>query len=245
MAITTTNWRTANSLTAFPLSKSFGVENFIIDANFVQFDAFVPVLQTVVVAEHSITLTILFDTGTQTATIQDTVAVGDEVKFYDGTRYLGRLLIGQGASTMWIKFTEQTLTLNIPFLSATVRAIPSASGVFSIGGAFGPVRFVSDDVISFDLSGNDVTCHAAALNAPVGEPVLKTINGVEPVANNITFIDTDIIKFGPDGEGIQVALIDPSLLGILLRSVTIVIGEPMLTEDGESLLTENGDILTT
>ena len=58
------NWQNENSLSNFPLSSYIEFRDFLVDARFVQFDNFTPVLNTITVDETSVTLTITFDYGT-------------------------------------------------------------------------------------------------------------------------------------------------------------------------------------
>jgi hypothetical protein len=215
----TYNWRTEKSLTSYPLAEGIGIENFIIDAVFIQFDGFIPVLQTIVVTEESIHISILFDTGVKKKTIGSGGTVdGDIIKFYDGSRFLGKLLLGPGFTTMWDKFTDQTLTLNTQFISSLVKSIPSNSGIFSINNLSGGIHVTSDSVIFFDVDVNDITFNAAALDSALSSPALKTVNSVLPVNNNLTIKDGEIIKISSDGNAVNINLIDESMLGILLRS---------------------------
>jgi len=195
MIIGILDWLDEKETSAYPLVQSVGIDDIFLDANFIQFNGFIPILKTIVITEHTIAITITFDTGDQTAVLSDdTFHSKSEYKFYDNTRYIGRILFGAGVNQLWLRYTNQTITYNIAFISALVRAIPSNAGVYSIQSKFGAVTIASDTVISFAVAGNIVTCNAVGLNNATGLIPLKTLNGVGPVGNNITILDNQLIK---------------------------------------------------
>lgn len=224
MNVNINSWLTETSLTPYPLTKSFGYDAMFTDASFIQFDNFVPVLKSVAVHNSDFIMAIIFDLSTETFTIpiDDISTIGSSYRLTSGTRYLGKLVFGSGVS----KFVEAsgdntTLSLNIPFLTHTVKSIPSGCGVFALNSKFGALQITSDDFISFeseDVEGvHQITFNAIAIPPDIDEPYLKTLNLIGPTSNSVFIASTDIIKV----QG-QASTIEISLVGTAASEATIV-----------------------
>lgn len=211
-------WDNENTLSPYPLTKSFGYDSLLIDANFVQFDSFIPVLKSIQLTDDSITLIINFDFVTKKLvyTISELVTPGATKTIKHNDRYLGTLVFGTGIGKFINSNGNQTLlTVNIPFLAHTVRSIPSKAGVFTLDDKYGNLTFLSDNYISYDVTDNDVTFNAVAYPALSNEPYLKTLNSVGPTNNSVFIKNTDIIKVAGDSSTVTV-----SLVGTRLESLT-------------------------
>lgn len=220
MSIGVLSWTNETGLTPYPLSRTFGYDSFLIDANFIQFDDFVPTLQSVKVIDDEVVITILFDSGSIAITLAKTFFSTSGVvhKVYDNGRYLGKLVFGADAARL--VETEianlDTKTINIPFLNHLVRSIPSKAGVFSIDDVYGDMEFDSDAYVWYDLDGNDVTFNAVSGFDYQDDLYLKTLNLVSPVANSVYIKDSQVIKVRSVGN----STIEISLVGTDLDSLT-------------------------
>jgi hypothetical protein len=63
-------WQNENGLQHYPLVKDTIVKDFIVDASFIQFDNFIPILHSIEVKANKILVTILFDLESVTVEIQ-------------------------------------------------------------------------------------------------------------------------------------------------------------------------------
>ena len=201
------NWQNENARTGYPLVNNELVRNnLIVDAAFIQFDGFVPTLQTIQVSATTLIVTVLFDIGSVSVNLNSSdFATGiRHISFYDNAnnynkRYLGRIVFGNGVYDLWSQSVSQILTFNVQFEASIVRSIPSASGVFSIGGFFGDLEFNGNDTSIFFnthqspnwITFNAVENHKLPSVAPL---VFKQINLVPPTNNNIYIGDNDVIN---------------------------------------------------
>ena len=55
------SWQNENALSSYPFSEDIDVQDFIVDAKFVQFDNFLPILNYVLVERDRLNLTMTFD----------------------------------------------------------------------------------------------------------------------------------------------------------------------------------------
>jgi hypothetical protein len=188
-------WNSETSVSPYPLEKSIGVDNLIIDANFVQFDDFVPILKNVSVSNDTFLITIQFDQVLKTISIEKSLLTGAAytVVIRDGVRYLGKLVLGPEAANIYQDLVNKTLVQNVRFLSIVVRSIPSNAGVYSIAKLFGDLEFVATDNVSYAVDGQDVTIDAISIPAEISS-YLKTINSIGPVNNNIALKDSETVK---------------------------------------------------
>lgn len=189
------SWLNENALTPYPLVKSIGYDDVLLDANFIQFDNFTPVLQSITVTETGIVFTIQFDLIVKDITIPSNffTGVGVSYKIYEDSRYLGCLVFGRGIFNL-LETKTQLLNLNASFLSHLVRGIPSGAGVYSIQNKYGEVTLSKDINIWYVVSGGDVTINAVAVKPYTDTPYLKTLNGVPPRDNNVIIKDNAVIK---------------------------------------------------
>jgi hypothetical protein len=218
---TVLSWQNEHALSSFPLEEPFELENFLVDAAFVQFDGFVPVLRKIVVSAESIAVTLLFDEGEVTA---DYLKSSNTyfLKFY-GTndRYLGTLVFGAGLQLLWAGYVGQKLDRNIKFLAHLVRSVPLKDAVYTFDSLYGSLIldssidstavvalpntqtqslstgktvFYNLDKPSERITFNAVKNHGIYSTADGIKP-LKKINLVSPIDNNIYLASNDIIKF--------------------------------------------------
>jgi hypothetical protein len=220
MSIGILSWTNETSLSPYPLSKSFGYDNFLVDANFVQFDDFVPVLQSIKLEDDMLTMAILFDSGVVETNINTSYLQMHRfmLKIKSDDRVLGHIVFGPDTN----RFIEDnfsnrtTKVLNIPFLASTVKVIPLKSGVFSIDGKFGPLHVFSEEVIWYDVNDNDVTFNAVSGLNYTEDIYLKSLNTVLPISNGVYVEDNQVIKF----RSIGAAAIEVSLVGSELTALT-------------------------
>lgn len=200
------SWLNETGLSQFPFTTDFGFNGLLVDATFLQYNSFTPILQTIAVNDISVILTIQFDYGVQAVSIPLSGLTSPQ-KIYDGTRYLGTLIFGYDAADMLNPYLDQIILVNIPFLSHLVKGIPGNAGVYSIDGQFGAIIFTADSNIWYTLSGQNVTFNAVALPALVDIPYLKTLNGVGPTDNSVYIQETQLVKISNDGVGdVQISL---------------------------------------
>jgi hypothetical protein len=216
------SWNNENALTPYPLTKSFGYDSFLLDAQFIQFDNFVPTLRSITVSNDDVLIDILFDTGSIITTIpkDDLGGAGVVKKIYDGERYVAKLVFGIGADTLINEDVPNLTTkrINVPFLASTVRSIPTKAGVFSIADLYGAVELESDEFISYDVEVLDaeVTFNAISGFQYEDELYLKTLNLIGPTNNSVFLKDNQVIKIHPAGTG----SIEISLVGTELGAIT-------------------------
>jgi len=227
MSIGVISWTNETSLSPYPLASSFGYDNVLVDANFVQFDNFVPVLNSIELVDTNLELVITFDIGPVTISVP--ISNLSEYRYshritYDN-RFLGQLVFGEDVFTI----LDNTLgnlnikNIGIPFLPLTVRSIPSTAGVYSLAGKYGPVVMDSEPEIWFDVNSNDVTFNAVAGIDYSDTKYLKTLNSVHPVTNGVYIRDNLVIKVRSLGSStIEVTLVGASDVSSLLRSDSII-----------------------
>lgn len=190
-------WTNENSLQSFPLSASFLRDDFIVDANFVQFDNFSPVFVRLVVTNTNSTATILTDVGEMSIVVPASSTNQTFTLRTSSLRFLGSITFGPGAALMCSQYADQAFEVNIPFLPTVVKSIYSGGGVYSISGLTGAVTLAEADVTY------TVNQQAVTLNCITKQPgtvtinPLLSINGV-PAHNNAIFIhEGDLIKLTP------------------------------------------------
>ena len=184
-------WRNETGLTPYPFVKSFGMDDVILDANFLQFDGFIPVLKTILVSTEKLIFNILFDSGLKSVEVS---TFNVPHKIYDNTRYLGVLVFGLGAANLAAQYSDQLITVDVPFLAHTIKSIPGSAGVYSIAGKYGTVVVDHDLNIWYDQSGQNITFNSVALPATSNTVVLKTLNTTHPILNSVYIQETELIK---------------------------------------------------
>lgn len=217
-------WWNENALTPYPLTSSFGYNGFLVDASFVQFDNFIPTLNSLTVDDTKIVLTLTIDVGSIDVEV-DTSSLatqGYTKKIYDNSRYVGSLVFGINAYSLANNdIANQTLKdINIKFLSVLVKSIPSDAGVYSIQNKFGSVVLDnSDGVITYVLSDNEVTINAISYPPIKTTNFLKTINGVSPQDNNLYLLDNEIIKYKTSGTSeLEILLVGSPTEGTIITN---------------------------
>jgi hypothetical protein len=201
------NWQNENALSSYPLTEAVDFQDFIVDAKFVQFDNFVPVLNYVQVNSTNIVFTITFDSGQLTTPpfLKSVYALGPayrslQVYTASGDRYLGSITLGPGAAALWESSVGRKLTFNLPFAAQTVRSIPSADAVYTLDSNYGDItlgRATADKTIFYNTAPHTVVFNAVTHHTIDDTSVLnglRKINLVAPVNNNINLASNDIIK---------------------------------------------------
>ena len=141
---TVLSWQNEHSLESFPLSSPFEVEDFLVDASFIQFDGFTPVLAEVDVKIDRLVVTILFDEGEVETTYLKTsfnAGVTQMRCFGADSRYLGCLTLGAGVESLWSDYVGQNLKSGVSFFSHLVRSIPLKDAVYTLDKLYGDVEF--------------------------------------------------------------------------------------------------------
>jgi hypothetical protein len=205
------SWQNETTLSPYPFFTSFGYDNFITDANFIQFDNFIPILNKIEIYDMYINIEMLFDSGIQTITVAKSNFMGlpyTKIIKVDG-RYFGKLIFGPDAAAICNELNNTVLLPAVKVLSFLVKSIPSNSGVYSLEKMYGNLTFSTTADIFFNIAGQNVTFNAVALPNTVNNTYLKTINGVAPTDNNIVINDSLIIKVSSTGASV----VQFSLLG--------------------------------
>ncbi len=190
-------WENELEQSHYPLTKDIGLKAVIIDASFQQFDNFIPVLKKIAVVVDALTITIQTDAGNITVNINTADVQGTVKKLVaSNTRYLGCLTLGTGVTDYINNNAGTVQNIAVPFVSSSVRSVPSKAGVYTLEKDYGSLEFLTDNNLFFDVVGQTVTWNA--LHTPpivqVALTPLKTINGVEPTNNAISVEDSDLLK---------------------------------------------------
>ncbi len=176
MNIGVLDWLNENSLISYPLDTDGGLPGFIVDANFIQFDGFLPYVKSVTVTDDSATVFIQTDKSVisvELARVDYSETVEEILR--DGDRYIGRIVFGKGTTALWNDYPNQTVTKKLTFSPAVVKAIPSKCGVYTFNGLHGAVTVSADPNITFDVTGNVVRFDAVGIPDELGLVPLKTI----------------------------------------------------------------------
>lgn len=220
------NWQNENGLSSYPFDQDLDIQDFIVDARFVQFDNFTPKLNYINVDVTKIELSITFDYGENAALVflkskYDAGEAYRNIRIYQpgNNRYLGSVVFGQGALTLWQEYRGQRIVVNKPFAVETVRSIPSKDAVYLFDSSYGDVRLGRtelDRTIFYNVSEelNSITFNAVGGHS-VTEVIaagtsnsLKQINLVKPLHNNINLASNDVIKITPvNASSLQISLV--------------------------------------
>lgn len=224
MNVNVPSWLTETSLTPYPLTKSFGYDALFTDAEFIQFDNFVPTLKSIVIQDSTITFTITFDLYTRSfsSPVDDISTIGSTLRLAVSDRYLGKLVFGSGLALLVASIgNDKTLTTNIKFLPHVVKSIPSNCGIFAINDQYGDLTFDHDTHISYetgvDPDLHEITFNAIAYAISPNTPYLKTLNSVGPTNNSVFIKSTDLLKVSG-----QASTVEISLVGSILSNSIIV-----------------------
>jgi hypothetical protein len=208
-----------NALAGYPLIQGLEVSGILVDASFIQFDNFVPILNSIQIDADRLTLTITFDCGLISNIVllkQSYNAEGGEhrhLRIYQTNpknpddlkyRYLGVVCFGSGVEQLWLTYIGRKLLFNLPFAANTVRSIPLNDGVYMFDGNYGEVslgRTSTDSAMFYNFSPelNSITFNAVSGHSIISNngKGLKSINLVKPINNNINLASNDIVKITP------------------------------------------------
>lgn len=221
----TINWLNETSLTPYPLTKSFGYDGFFVDANFVQFDNFIPILNYIRFFQKQVEVSITFDRLTKIIYLDEDYyeTINSSIRITESGRYLGLLKFGSGLKKFVTESGEQRqLNVNTKFLSHLVKSIPSKSGIYTIDNEYGDLSFLSDNYISYDVADTTVTFNAVYYPPIENELYLKTLNLVGPENNNVFIKNTDIIKVYGEASTVVLSLVGTNPKGLTKPSAIIV-----------------------
>ena len=203
------NWNNETGLQTYPLTSTLVSDdgrqfpnNFIVDANFIQFDNFIPQLTKLTVTDSSIAITLLTDTGSVTSRYYKASYISGilAVPFYSNSRYLGKLIFDTGILDVFANFIAEQVNTKNAFLATTVRSIPTTAGVFSIDNLCGELEFSSTNSLFFLNTGNNnVNMNAVYIPATTGENYLQSINLVTPRENNLLLLGSSTVNVNPVG----------------------------------------------
>lgn len=216
----TLNWQNENALSSYPFDEDIFSTDFIVDAKFIQFDGFIPILNSVIVDADKIILSVTFDYGTNeiiTYLKSDFLnsVLKKHLRIYtpDNSRYLGVLVFGEGLAVLWNTAVGRKYVVNRSFSVAAIINIPKNAGVYTLDGLYGAVnlsRTAEDKTIFYNTSNtnNTITFNAVANHEVVDtSSVLKKINLVSPVDNNINLASNDVIKiYSEDNVNLKISL---------------------------------------
>lgn len=210
-------WTNEHSVSNYPLAKSIGLMDFIVDASFVQFDGFVPTLKTITVKRTQLTLLLSMDVGDVQVVVNKPSSFsfpGTSVFIERGERYLGALVFGQGLVDIFVQHLDAVLKVNAAFVPSVVRGVSSKGGVYTLADRYGDVPFTTGGTpqtraLFFDVAGDDVTWNAGWVGNFTDRVPLRTLNKVLPIANSVVIEDSDLIKVTPEGNGLSVSVILP------------------------------------
>ena len=203
------DWQNENSLSNYPFTEKQDIQDFIVDASFIQFDNYTPILNSVVVADDRLRISMTFDYGTDETIVFMRSAYNQgeqyrQLRIYtpDKDRYLGVLVFGEALADLWQKALGATLKFKGSFLPELSKSIPSNAAVYSFDGNYGDVtlgRASTDSAIFYNtsLSLNAITCNAVQNHAVPENSVkegLRKINLVPPLNNNINLVSNDVVK---------------------------------------------------
>jgi hypothetical protein len=205
----TLGWQNENALSSYPFTFDIFQQDLLVDARFVQFDDFLPILNSVVVNPDNLIFEISFDFGVKTGItlLKKVYALGSayrSVRIYtpDGSRYLGVITAGIGAEVLWDNYVGRKFAPTASFCTDTVRSVPSKDAVYLFDSNYGDIelsRTAGDKTIFYNVSSdlnsitfNAVTGHSVDGLQPQG---LRRINLVPAFNNNINLASNDIIKF--------------------------------------------------
>ena len=215
-------WTNENSLSAYPLTKRIEPADFIVDASFLQFDGFTPVLKTVTVTSSKLTILLLTDAGEVSVSVNRPTSSyfpGYAVAVDSGDRHLGYLVFGQGLVTVFATYLDATLRLNIPFSPSVVRGVSSKAGVYSLEGFYGEVVIsTGEDPAEQTIMLKDVgdtypgegyaemEWSAGSLGKYHDQQPLLSLNGVSPLDNALFLHESEVIKISPHGNLVGISL---------------------------------------
>ena len=201
-------WQNENGLSGYPFQTEVEPSGFIVDAKFVQFDDFVPILNYAAIDSTKITLSITFDYGTHNnITLYKADFLATEAKRFVraysevDSRYMGIITFGAQTDLVWQNYTGHRLEYNTRFSAETTRSVPSKAAVYTLDSQYGDVIMshgATDKAIFYNSRTDDK--RALVFNAVGGHTVsgdkdgLREINLVPPINNNINLASNDVIK---------------------------------------------------
>jgi hypothetical protein len=215
------SWQNENSLSSYPFDTDQDIQDFIVDAQFVQFDLTIPVLNYVLVDVNQLTLNITFDEGLVDViflkTIYNKGPAYRTARIYNSAknRYLGSITFGPGTQTLWSDFVGRKIQYTVSFMPETTKSIPSKDAVYIFDGNYGDIRLSrtqDDSTIFYNIASN---LNAVVFNAVGGHSVagivpegLRKINLVGPKNNNINLAANDVIKVSSlNGRSVSIDLV--------------------------------------
>ena len=158
-------WRDNDIANSYPFEKDSELNAVFSDATFVQYDNFIPSVQTVAVTSEGVTFNFLFDDGARAVTVaKDNCVDGFVTQVRFGSRYYGKFVLAVGVEALAMR-VGLTLAPKVKFSGVVIRSISSKSGIFTINGAPGLTTYevTSDYVNRLNVAGQNVTWSAVSL----------------------------------------------------------------------------------
>ncbi len=187
-------WSSTGAASSYPLEASelFNLASDVfIDASFVQFDNFIPKLNWIDVQADKLIISITVDNGDKLIEVtSDQCINGYMLTIRDTSRYHGRLIFGEGITSLLDNYKGSKILLDTFFDPNTVRSIPSKSGLYSLEGLTGNVVIKTDDAQFFDITGNDITWNTVARPSKVKQYKLSADKLYASTSTN-KFIEID------------------------------------------------------
>jgi hypothetical protein len=226
------SWLTETSLSSYPLLRSFGYDGFIVDAQFIQYDSFRPLLNYIQVIDNTVRISITFDQYPLIFTVSyaDLTNPAFILRMLHNDRYLGKLIFGyaHGVDKLFNAVgNNTTIKVGQRFLANTVKSIPSKCGVYAINGLYGDIAVNSDQNINYqttDLSGNahNIVFNAVAVPSALSTLYLKTLNNTAPVNNSVFIKNSEIVKVVGQGSTVVVSLVGTAPSDLIKANSIIV-----------------------
>lgn len=158
-------WRNESVRGAYPLARGIADNDLLVDAQFVCFDNFVPILKSYQVDSGSLNLTVTLEDGDCVVQLPAGIADGTEVPI-KLTRYRGFVVVGPGALRLLAHGNGKPVVCRVPFLSTVVTSISSSAGVYSLAGVHGLLDIKLDENIRVSSQpGNLIVFNAIGLPA--------------------------------------------------------------------------------
>ena len=165
-----TEWQ--NNQTDYPLKSAGKLSGIFCDASFVQFDGFIPILNSVSIVSDKLQMVFTMDDGTQTfePLIAD-ISQGYKYRLRSNNRYYGVVVFGRSIDSIISGVYGASITAGYRFESCTVRSIDSTNGVYSLQGNYGDVSITFDKNIRYGYTDKYVF---DAISVPNNLDVVQT-----------------------------------------------------------------------
>jgi hypothetical protein len=159
-----TGWQ--DGQTDYPLVNAGKFSGVFCDASFVQFDAFVPTLNSFSLIStasqlydlsKSLKISITMDDGAQDFYVLASEAVkGKSIRLRANSRYYGTLVFGRSILDVTKGVYGSDVIVGASFASSAVRSIDSHKGLYSLQGLGGAVTLELDNTITYNNANHEL-----------------------------------------------------------------------------------------